>query len=83
MVLEENWGIAPERIAQFLLLQPDIIRSSHGFLYCSCQISLTPIHSTLMGKWPHMRTHIRIEGPEPEVRQIQKRIFLQFLSAGG
>ena len=83
MVLEENWGVAPERIAQFLLAQPDISRLSDGFQYCTCHVSLTPIQGTLMGKWPHMRTHIRIEGPEEKVRQIQKRIFLQFLSAGG
>ena len=83
MVLEENWGIAPERIQQFLLAQPDITPLYDGFQYDTCHISLTSVQGTLLGKWPHKRTCIRIEGPEPAAKQIQKRIFLQFLSAGG
>ena len=83
MVSEENWGISPERVGQFLLSQPDVRRIPEGFVYKSCRISLTPVRGTLMGKWPHVRCLIRMEGPERDVSEIRRRIFLQFLSAGG
>ena len=83
MVKEENWAISPERIGQFLLSQPDVSQSPEGFVYKACRISLTPIRGSLMGKWPHARSLIRIEGSETDVKEIHRRIFLQFLSAGG
>ena len=83
MVREENWGISPERITQFLLAQPDVIQTSNGFSCRNCRIWLTSIPGQLMGKWPHTRSLIRVEGPESEVIEIHRHIFLQFLSAGG
>jgi hypothetical protein len=83
MVLEENWSASPERVRQFLLSQPDIIEKSDEFFWCACRITLTPVPGTLLGKWEHTRTLLRIEGPESDINHIHRRIFLQFLSAGG
>ena len=83
MVREENWGVSPERIEMFLLEQPDVIRTHEGFSCRCCRIFLTPVRGTLMGKWPHTRSLIRLEGPESDVNEIHRRIFLRFLSAGG
>ena len=83
MVVEENWSISPERVRQFLLSQPDVIAINAGFQYRACWILLTPVEGTLMGKWKQPRTMVRLEGEESDVKQMQRRIFLQFLSAGG
>ena len=83
MVLEENWSSSLRNIQAFFLAQPDVTQTPQGFAYGACQLSLTPFSGTLMGKWPLERTVLRIEGPEEEVRQIHRRFFLQFLSAGG
>ena len=83
MVLEEDWGISPERIRQFFRTQPDVEQMPDGFQFRECRIILTPIHKQLLSKWPHTRTAVRMEGPEPDVRMIHQRFFLQFLSAGG
>ncbi len=83
MILEENWSISPQRIEQFLLTQPDVTKTATGFQYRTCQIILNPVQGTLMGKWQQQRTLIRMEGEDTDTKQIQRRIFLQFLSAGG
>ncbi len=83
MVLEENWSISSERVRNFLLSQPDVSATTDGFQYHGCRITLIPILGTLLGKWEQQRTLIRLEGPEEDTKQMQRRIFLQFLSAGG
>ena len=83
MVIEEDWGISPERIRQFFLDQPDVTQIPTGFQYCACRITLTPNKRHLMNKWPQVRTVVRIEGPDEEAQTIHQRFFLQFLSAGG
>lgn len=83
MVLEEDWSVSPERARQFFRDQPDVLPTGEGFQYGGCQIQLTPVRGMLLGKWPQARTLIRMEGPEADTRQIYRRFFLQFLSAGG
>ena len=83
MILEEDWGICPERIRQFFLTQPDVAERPDGFQYGDCHIRLTPTEKLLLDKWPQTRTIIHMEGPENDTQQIYQRFFLQFLSAGG
>ncbi|MBQ9148832.1 MAG: hypothetical protein IJX69_04610 [Oscillospiraceae bacterium] len=83
MIIDEDWGIAPDRIAGFFQNQPDVISDGSGFSYGQCRITLTAREGRAMGKWPIMRTQVRMEGPEGEVKAIHRRFFLQFLSAGG
>ena len=83
MVLEEDWGIPPERVRQFFLAQPDVSELPGGFQFRGCHICLMPTHKTLLGNWTQARTILRIEGTDTDVQAIHRRFFLQFLSAGG
>ena len=82
-MVEENWGIAMQRVQQFFCSQPDVCPIPQGFQFADCKITLFPAAGMLMGKWPQERTVIRIEGPDAQVREIYQRFFLRFLSAGG
>ena len=83
MIIEEDWGISPKRIRQFFLDQPDVTEGPNVFQYGTCQITLTPTQRRLMNKWSQVRTVVRFEGPDAEVKTIHQQFFLQFLSAGG
>ena len=83
MVIEENWGISIERMADFLSGQPDVTPAQDGFVFRDCRILLTALSHNALGKWPIPRTRVVITGSEDDVREIQRRLFLRFLSAGG
>ena len=83
MILDENWAVAPERVAAFFAVFPGAEPTETGFQLNGCQIQLTAIDSTLLGKWSMKRTRIRIEGPDEAVKAIYHQFFLRFLSAGG
>ena len=83
MVIEENWGISIERMADFLSGQPDVLRAQDGFVFRDCRILLTALSHNALGKWPIPRTRVVIIGSEDDAREIQRRLFLRFLSAGG
>lgn len=83
MVIEENWGISIERMADFLSGQPEILRVQDGFVFRDCRILLTALSHNALGKWPIPRTRVVITGSEDDAREIHRRLFLRFLSAGG
>ena len=83
MVIEENWGISEARMAEFLSGQPDVLRTQDGFVFRDCRIVLTALSHNVMGKWPIPRTRVVITGSEDDAREIHRRLFLRFLSAGG
>lgn len=83
MVIEENWGISIERMADFLSGQPDVTPAQDGFVFRDCRILLTALSHNALGKWPIPRTRVVITGSEDDAREIQRRLFLRFLSAGG
>ena len=83
MVIEENWGISIERMADYLSGQPEILRVQDGFVFRDCQILLTALSHNALGKWPIPRTRVVITGSEDDAREIHRRLFLRFLSAGG
>lgn len=83
MTMDENWAIPAERVRQFFSQQPDVVRAGEGFAYRDCRILLTPLRGQPLGQWELPRTHIQIEGGGEAVREIYRRFFLRFLSAGG
>ena len=83
MVIEENWGISIERMVDFLSGQPEILRVQDGFVFRDCRILLTALSHNALGKWPIPRTRVVITGSEDDAREIHRRLFLRFLSAGG
>ena len=82
MLLDENWAISTERIREFFRSQRDVTESEGIFFYKSCRITLTPLPPQT-GIFAVSRTEILMDGPDEEVREIHKRFFLRFLSAGG
>ena len=83
MIIEENWAIEPKRVRAFFTEQPDSVEIPEGFSVGGCTVTLTETGGSLLGKWAMKRTSIRFEGEETEVREIHRRFFLRFLSAGG
>ena len=83
MVMEENWGISEARMAEFLSRQPDVTPAQDGFVFLDCRILLTALSHNALGKWPIPRTRVVITGSEDDAREIHRRLFLRFLSAGG
>ena len=83
MILNENWAVSPERVQAFFGQLPGATETSDGFLINDCAIHLTATESTLMGKWPTVRTLVYIEGPDDAVKALYRQFFLHFLSAGG
>ena len=83
MIIEENWAIDPARVRAFFVEQTDADEIPGGFLINGCIVTLTENEGSLLGKWAIRRTCVRFEGDEMEVKEIYRRFFLQFLSAGG
>lgn len=83
MVIEEDWGIAPERMAAFLAGEPEVLATAEGFVFRDCRVVLTGCTRQALGKWPVRRTRVTITGSQEAARALQRRIFLRFLSAGG
>ena len=83
MMIDENWAVAPERVQAFFAEFPGAVATVDGFRIDGCQIRLTAVDGTLMGKWAMKRTRIQMEGPEEAVQAIYRNFFLRFLSAGG
>ena len=82
MRIEENWAVPAHRIDAFFRQQPDVSPAENGFRFGDCQITLTPLPMT-EGFFAVHRTLVVMEGAEEPLRQIYRRFFLQFLSAGG
>ena len=83
MILEENWAVEYGRAAEFFRQQPDLMPREQGFQSPSCIITLTPIVPDAQSIWATPRTILRIEGPEQDAKELYRRFFLRFLSAGG
>ena len=83
MVIEENWGIPLPRAQAFFRAQADIREDAAGFSCGQCRVTLTAVPPDPSDILPLSRTLLRIEGEETASREIRRRFFLQFLSAGG
>ena len=83
MIIKENWAIDPQRVRAFWAEQTDAAMIPEGFAINGCTVTMTEDHGTIMGKWAIRRTCIRFEGEESAVKEVYRRFFLRFLSAGG
>ena len=83
MVIDENWGIPMERVQLFFTQQPDAVQTAEGFVFRDCRVQLTPLPGKAMRQWEFPRTRVQMEGGEDAVKDIYRRFFLRFLSAGG
>ena len=83
MLYDENWAVEISRISAFFLQQPDVAQMEDGFRFGGCRITLESLPPSGPGCFAVSRTHVRMEGPEEETKEIHSRFFLRFLSAGG
>ena len=83
MIIEENWAIDPKRVRDFFASQPDGVQTPEGVAINGCTVSLQETEGSLIGKWAIRRTCVRFEGEEAAVKEVYRRFFLRFLSAGG
>ena len=83
MIIEENWAVDPQRVRAFFTEQPDMSEIPEGFIISGCTVKLSEAEGSLLGKWTIQRTRVRFEGDEVSVKEVYRRFFLRFLSAGG
>ena len=83
MIIEENWAIEPARVKAFFAEQPDAVEVPDGFCVNGCHVTLEEAEGSLLDKWAVRRTCVRFEGEEAAVKEVHRRFFLRFLSAGG
>ena len=83
MIIEENWAIEPARVRAFFAEQPDAVKIPEGFYVGGCTVTLSETEGSLLGKWAIRRSCVRFEGEEAVVKEVYRRFFLRFLSAGG
>ena len=83
MIIEENWAIEPSRVRAFFAELADAVEIPEGFCVNGCTVTLSETEGSLLGKWAIRRTCIRFEGEEAAVKEVHRRFFLRFLSAGG
>ena len=83
MIIEENWAVDPRRVRSFFAEQPDASTIPEGFDVGGCTVTFSEAEGSLLGKWTMRRTNVRFEGDESAVKEVYRRFFLRFLSAGG
>ena len=83
MIIEENWAIEPARVRAFFAEQPDAVEIPEGFCVGGCTVTLSETEGSLLGKWAIRRSCVRFEGEEAVVKEVYRKFFLRFLSAGG
>ena len=83
MIIEENWAIEPSRVRAFFAELADAVEIPEGFCVNGCTVTLSETEGSLLGKWAIRRTCVRFEGEETAVKEVHRRLFLRFLSAGG
>jgi len=82
MTVNENWAVSTARIQQFFSEQDDMSFEHGVYKFGDCTITLTPDTGSI-GAISVSRTQVCFEGPDEQVKDIYKRFFLRFLSAGG
>ena len=82
MTVNENWAVNIGRIDAFLNEQTEVLCYDGIYKYRECTITLTPCTGNI-GAVTVDRTQVCFDGPEDQVKEIYKKFFLRFLSAGG
>ncbi len=80
----EIWGIAPERIREYLLEEEKLyITGSDRYSDGSVTISLTSLPPRILGSFAFPQTRLVFEGGDRETQLFHHRFVLRFISAGG
>ena len=80
---EEIWNVSLNRITAFFDGQQDITKTTAGYQYQDCHITLTALPSKEAARFAMPRTQVVFEGSDAAVSAIYHRFLIQFLTAGG
>lgn len=80
---EEIWAVPLDRIAAFFLRQPETVPAGEALLWKACVVTLRSVPPRPMGPWPIPQTKVTIQGPDEQAKELYRRFFLTFVSAGG
>ncbi|MBO4947794.1 MAG: hypothetical protein J6K99_05805, partial [Peptococcaceae bacterium] len=80
---EEIWSVSIARITAFFDIQQDITKTTAGYQYQDCRITLTALPPKETARFAVPRTLVVFEGSDEAVSAIYHRFLIQFLTAGG
>ena len=83
MVKEKIWNISLQQATDFFRGQEDVTEErSNVFQFRSCRIIMRELKPAKMGIWSGKRIHLRMEGEDADVEEMDHRFFMRFLSMG-
>ena len=83
MVKEKIWNISLQQATEFFRGQEDVTEErSNVFVFRSCRIVMRELKPAKMGIWSGKRIHLRMEGEDADVEEMDHRFFMRFLSMG-
>ena len=83
MQRDEIWSVSLNRITAFFDGQQDITKTTAGYQYQDCHITLTALPPKEAARFAMPRTQVVFEGSDAAVSAIYHRFLIQFLTAGG
>ena len=83
MQRDEIWSVSLNRITAFFDEQQDITKTTAGYQYQDCLITLTALPPKEAARFAMPRTQVVFEGSDAAVSAIYHRFLIQFLTAGG
>ena len=80
----EIWGIAPERIREYLLEEEKLyMTETDCYSNGSVTISLNILPPRVLGSFAFPQTQLVFEGCDGETEKLHHRFVMRFISAGG
>lgn len=80
----EIWGIAPERIREYLLEEEKLyMKEPDRYSNGAVTISLNNLPPRVLGSFAFPQTQLVFEGGDEETERLHHRFVLRFISAGG
>ncbi len=84
MEYNEIWAVDMARMERFFLSLEGAEAAAGGVIRCGkCDVRLTPLSGHPVGPLEVPRTRVEISGEDEEARDLYRRFFLRFISAGG
>lgn len=80
---EEIWAVPLDRITGFFLRQAETVPAGDWLYWKDCIVILQTLPPRPMGPWPIPQTRVIIHGPDEQAKELYRRFFLTFVSAGG
>ena len=84
MKYDETWAVDITRIERFFLSMENAEKTAGDLIRCcKCSVKLTALSGHAVGPVEVPRTRVEITGEEAAAKELYRRFFLRFISAGG